>query len=121
MNAKQWASLPKAYQEALEVACAEANIHMVARYDAKNTEALRKLVGGGAQLRAFPRPVMEACYKVAHEIYGELSAKNPEFKKIYDSWSQFREEQYLWFRVAENSFDNFVYSIKKPAAPAKKS
>jgi len=21
-----------------------------------------------------------------------------------------REEQYLWFRVAENSFDNFVYA-----------
>ena len=42
-------------------ACAESNVHMLARYDAKNTEALRRLVGAGAQLRAFPRPVMEAC------------------------------------------------------------
>jgi len=121
VNAKQWASLPKPYQEALEVACAEANVNMTARYDARNTEALRKLVGGGAQLRAFPTPVMEACYKVAHEIYAELSAKSPDFKKIYEPWSRFRDEQYLWFRVAENTFDNFVYSVKKPPAPAKKA
>jgi len=121
VNAKQWGALPKAYQEALEVACAEANINMVARYDARNTEALRKLVSGGAQLRAFPTPVMEACYKVAQDLYADLSAKNPEFKKIYEAWSRFRDDQYLWFRVAENTFDNFVYSVKKPAAPAKKS
>ncbi|MGZ8228841.1 MAG: TRAP transporter substrate-binding protein [Burkholderiales bacterium] len=120
VNAKQWAALPKSYQEALEVACAEANVHMLARYDAKNTEALRRLVGAGAQLRAFPRPVMEACYKAAHELYDELSAKNAEFKKIYQPWTQFREDQYLWFRVAENTFENFVYSVRRPA-PGKKS
>ena len=119
VNAKQWTSLPKAYQDALEVACAEANVHMLARYDASNTEALRKLVGGGAQLRALPRPVMEACYKAANEIYEELSAKSPEFKKIYESWTRFRDDQYLWFRVAENTYDNFMYSIKKPVAPTK--
>jgi len=111
VNIKQWEALPKSYQEALEVACAEANIHMVAKYDAKNTEALRRLVAGGAQLRQFPRPVMEACYKVAQDLYGELATKSPEFKKIYGPWNTFRESQYLWFRVAENTFDNFVYSV----------
>ena len=38
-----------------------------------------------------------------------------EFKKIYDSWSQFRDNQYLWFRVAENTYDNFVYSADRAA------
>jgi TRAP-type mannitol/chloroaromatic compound transport system substrate-binding protein len=113
VNAKQWASLPKPYQEALEVACAEANVNMMARYDAKNTEALRRLVGQKAQLRAFPPAVMEACYKVAQELYAEFAGKYPEFKKIYGPWNQFREDQYLWFKVAENHFDNFVYSVRK--------
>ena len=27
--------------------------------------ALRRLVAGGAQLRAFPKPVMQACFKAA--------------------------------------------------------
>ncbi len=119
VNIKQWQSLPKSYQEALETACAEANIHMVAKYDAKNTEALRKLVAAGAQLRAFPRPVMEACLKVAYELYDELGAKYPEFKKIYEPWRKFRDDEFLWFRIAENSYDNFMYSAAS-ARPGKK-
>jgi TRAP-type mannitol/chloroaromatic compound transport system substrate-binding protein len=113
VNAKQWASLPKPFQEALDVACTEANVSMLARYDAKNTEALRRLVGQKAQLRAFPPPVMDACYKVAQELYAEFSGKYPEFKKIYGPWNRFREDQYLWFKVAENHFDNFVYSLRR--------
>jgi TRAP-type mannitol/chloroaromatic compound transport system substrate-binding protein len=114
VNANQWSSLPKPYQEALEVACAEANVNMLARYDARNTEALRKLVSAGAQLRALPVPVMQACYNAAQELYRDLASKNADFKKIYEAWSRFRDDQYLWFRVAENTYDNFVYSVKKP-------
>jgi TRAP-type mannitol/chloroaromatic compound transport system substrate-binding protein len=119
VNAKHFAALPPSYREAFEVACAEANVHMLARYDAKNTEALRRLVAGGAQLRPLPRPVLEACYKAAHELYGELAEKSAEFRKIYQSWARFRDEQHLWFRVAENTYDNFVYSVRPPAPPKK--
>jgi TRAP-type mannitol/chloroaromatic compound transport system substrate-binding protein len=98
---------------------------MVAKYDARNTEALRKLVTGGAQLRALPRPVMEACLKAATELYDELSDKSADFKKVYTAWKKFRDDQFLWFRVAENTYDNFVYTSGRPApatkgAPAKK-
>jgi TRAP-type mannitol/chloroaromatic compound transport system substrate-binding protein len=111
VNIKKWQELPKDYQAALEAASAEANVHMLAEYDAKNAEALKKLVASGAQLRAFPREVMTAAYKAAFELYDEIAAKNPTFKKIFDSWSKFRDEQYLWFRVAESTFENFVYSV----------
>ena len=33
---------------------------------------------------------------------------NPRFKKVYDSWKPFRNEEILWFRVCENTFDNFM-------------
>jgi TRAP-type mannitol/chloroaromatic compound transport system substrate-binding protein len=118
VNIRHWQALPAAYREALEVACAEANVQMTARYDAGNTAALRRLIAGGAQLRAFPRPVLEACHKAAHELYAELAAKSPEFRKIYEAWSKFRDDQFLWFRVAENSYENFVYSVEPPG-PAK--
>jgi TRAP-type mannitol/chloroaromatic compound transport system substrate-binding protein len=119
INEKKWAELPKHYQSALEVACAEANVHMLARYDVKNPEALKRLVGSGTQLRLFPRPVMEACEKAAFELYDELSEKSPHWKRIYPGWKKFRDEQYQWFRVAEYGFDNFAYSPRaKPAAAA---
>jgi TRAP-type mannitol/chloroaromatic compound transport system substrate-binding protein len=121
VNLKKWAELPRPYQSAFEAACAEANVHMLARYDARNPEALRRLVTGGAQLRAFPRPVMEASLKAANELYVELAQKSAHFKRIYEGWSRFRSEQFLWFRVAEASYDNFVFSSAAiTGAPGKK-
>jgi TRAP-type mannitol/chloroaromatic compound transport system substrate-binding protein len=120
VNQKKWDELPAEYKAAIEVASAECNIWMTAQYDTKNPDAMRRLVAAGAQLRAFPRAVMEACYKAAFELYDELAEKSPQFKRIYAPWRAFRENQYLWFRVAEHSFDNFVYSQSaKPAAGKK--
>src|SRR5262249_28930611 len=93
-----------------ESACAEANSWMTAKYDADNPTALRRLVANGTQLHPFPREVMVAAYKAAFELYDELAASNPKWKKIYESWKKFRDEEYLWFRVAENTFDNFVFA-----------
>ncbi len=107
-NINEWNKLPKAYQSALETASAEANMWMLSKYDAVNPAALRKLVAGGTQLRAFPREVLEACYKAAQELYAETSAKNPKFKKVYDQWKKFQDEELPWFRVTENSFDQFM-------------
>jgi TRAP-type mannitol/chloroaromatic compound transport system substrate-binding protein len=108
VNIKQFEALPAEYKAILESACAEANVDMLAKYDALNPAALRRLVGQGVQLRAFNRDVMNACYKAANEVYEEESAKNPKFKKVYDSWVKFRDDQILWFRVAEANFDNFM-------------
>ncbi len=123
VNEKKWAELPRHFQSALEGACAEANALMLAKYDAKNPEALRKLIGEGAQLRAFPRPVMEAALRASNELYDELSAKSPHWKRIYSQWRRFRAEQFLWFRVAESSYDNFAFTgvpaSERDAAAAK--
>ncbi|PWC86507.1 ABC transporter substrate-binding protein [Azospirillum sp. TSH100] len=110
VNKQQWDQLPKQYKAVLEAACFEANLTMNAKYDAENPAALRRLVAGGAQLRPFPREVMEACYKAATELYEETAKANPKFAKIYEPWKKFRDDEYLWFRVAENSFDNFAFT-----------
>jgi TRAP-type mannitol/chloroaromatic compound transport system substrate-binding protein len=112
VNLKSWERLPPAYQLAIETACGELAAWTVAKYDVLNPPALRKLVAAGTQLRPFPRPVMEACLKAAFELYDETAAKNPAFRKIYEPWKKFRDEQYLWFRVAEQTLDNFVFTAK---------
>jgi TRAP-type mannitol/chloroaromatic compound transport system substrate-binding protein len=112
VNLARWAELPRAYQVALETAAAESNVHMLARYDAGNPEALKRLVKGGAQLRAFPRPVLEAAQKAAFELYDELAARSAHWKRIYAAWKSFRDDQFLWFRVAESSYDSFVFTSK---------
>jgi TRAP-type mannitol/chloroaromatic compound transport system substrate-binding protein len=83
-------------------------MEMQAKYDAKNPAALRRLVSANAQLRPFPQEVLEAAYKAANEVYDETSAKNPDFKKLYEAVRAFRGEGYLWFQVAEYTYDNFM-------------
>ncbi len=112
VNTKSWASLPKEYQAVLEAAGFYAHTDMLAKYDAKNPAALKQLVGTGTQLRPFPNEVMAACYKAAMEVYAETSAKNPAFKKIYDSQKKFLDDELQWFAVAENRFDNFMQAAR---------
>ncbi len=112
INEKQWNGLPKSYQAALQAACGEACVWMPAKYDAQNPAALRRLVGGGTKLRPFPKPVMEACEKAAYELYDELQAKSEHWKRVYPSWKKFRDEQFLWFRVAESTYDNYTFYSK---------
>jgi TRAP-type mannitol/chloroaromatic compound transport system substrate-binding protein len=111
INIAQWNTLPAVYKAVLEAACAEANAMMVAKYDAGNPAALRRLIAGGAVLRRFPTPVMEASLKAANELYAETSIKNPNFKKVYEEWAKFRDEENLWFRVTEGAFDSFMGQI----------
>src|SRR4249920_3427008 len=104
----KWNELPKSYKAVVEAASAYAQTWMLSKYDAENPKALRELVAGGTKLMAFPQPLMEAAFAASNELYGELSAKSPKFKKIYENWRPFRNEEILWFRVCEGSFDNFM-------------
>ena len=47
VNLEKWAELPKPYQEAIISAAREANLEMVAQYDAKNRLALQRLKAAG--------------------------------------------------------------------------
>jgi TRAP-type mannitol/chloroaromatic compound transport system substrate-binding protein len=108
INDKKWAELPKNYQSVIRTAAAYANVDMQAKYDVKNPTALKQLVSEGTQLRPFSQEILEACLKAANELYAETSAKNPDFKKIFDSYKAYRNDAYLWFQVAEYTNDTFM-------------
>ena len=107
-NKAKWEELPRQYQSIAQSAAMAANVDMLAKYDARNPAALRRLVGAGAQLRPFPQEIMEASYKAANEVYEEIAGKNADFKKALDALRAFRNEEYLWFQVGEYTFDNFM-------------
>jgi len=113
INMKAWESLPPAYQSAIQAACYEGTVDLTARYDAFNIQALKRLLAAGAQLRAFSTPVMNACYQAAQEVYAETNAKNPEFKKIHDSYFGFQRDQIAWAQVIENRMAQFLASVVK--------
>ena len=82
------------------------------KYDYLNPAGLKKLLSQGAILRAFPQPVLEASYKAALDLYGEISKENPMFKKLYDSMLSFRSDSTAWNQVAELGFDSFMMRMR---------
>jgi len=113
VNKDKYESLPKHYQAVLDQATALATNTMIATYDAENPKALKRLIAEGAKLRAFPKAVMDACYKASEQTYAELSAKDPGFKKIHDAYMAFRDQEIPWFRIGEGSFDQYLAAATK--------
>ena len=67
---------------------------MMAKYDQLNPPALRRLLAGGTKLHGFSPPIMEAFFKAAKELHGEIAQENASFKKVYDSMTAFTNEGY---------------------------
>ncbi len=112
INIKAYDALSTEYKAIVEAAAAFAHVDMQAKYDARNPVALKQLFAGGTKLIRFPKDVMELAYKESMALYSELSTKNPNWKKVYEDYSEFRAEQVLWFRFAEAGFDDFMQAQK---------
>ena len=113
VNTTAWNALNSEYKAIVEAAAAYAGVDMVAKYDARNPAALKRLVAqGGAKLFAFPKDMMDASLKTSLELYSEISAKNPKWKKIYDDYARFRADSNLWFQFTETTFDRYMQSQK---------
>jgi TRAP-type mannitol/chloroaromatic compound transport system substrate-binding protein len=108
INVEKWNSLTPTYKSIVRTAAAMTNTWMIAKYDALNPPALKRLVSEGTQLRVFPQAVMEACLKAANQVYSEISATNPDFKRIWENIQAFRNLEYEWWQVAEFNYDNFM-------------
>jgi TRAP-type mannitol/chloroaromatic compound transport system substrate-binding protein len=108
VNVEKWNSLPKNYQAIITAASGYANMYVQAEYDARNPQALKRLVANGAVLRPFSQEIMEACMKASDEVNAETSATNADYKKILDSQFAFRNDENLWWQVAEYGFQTFM-------------
>jgi TRAP-type mannitol/chloroaromatic compound transport system substrate-binding protein len=115
INIEKWNALPKNYQSIVTAAAGASNIEQTGRYDARNPGALKRLVAGGAQLRAFSQPIMEACLKASTEVNAATSATNPDYKKVWASIESFRNDGYLWWQVAEYGYDSFMIRSRSKA------
>lgn len=109
VSRREWARLPKEFQEAFRVAAAEVNLTMMAKYDALNPPALQRLLRAGVRLRKWPAEVMRKAMEEAQALYEEQAAKDATYKKVYTAYWTFRTELYRWFAVAELGYESFAF------------
>ena len=115
--------LPKSYQAiARRPRAGRATSRMPARYDARNPAALKRLVAAGAQLRPFPQADHGGLpTRPRNEVYAEISAEERGLQEdLGRSW-RFRNDEYLWWQVAEYTYDTFMIRDRARAPdPARK-
>ena len=106
---REWARLPKEFQEAFQAAASEVNLTMMAKYDALNPPALRRLLAAGVRLRKWPAEIMRKAEEEARALYEEQAAKDPGYRRVYTAYWAFRDEVFRWFAVAELGYQAFAF------------
>jgi TRAP-type mannitol/chloroaromatic compound transport system substrate-binding protein len=111
VNLDQWNSLPEFYQEVIRASAYVANMTMLARYDARNNDALGRLLESGVELRAYSEEILNAAEEASFALYNELAEQDEDFKAVFEQWQAFRTRIYAWHDINENSFARH-YSAK---------
>ncbi len=63
-------TLSQAFKDIFETGCKEQILLMLACYDVRNLEALRRMMAQGVQILPFPRPVTDAAYRYGNALPG---------------------------------------------------
>ena len=109
VNLDEWKKLPEQYREALKTAAYEVNVRVMARYDARNPVALRRLINDrGVILRPFPGNLLKAAEETAFQLFNETAAADADFASIFKDWLAFRDAIHAWHGLAELSYLQYV-------------
>lgn len=112
VNQKAFDALTADYKAILQAASAAVNAELIARYDARNPAALRQLTGDGAQMKPFPRAVLDAAFKASMDLCRELERSNPAWKKIHADYRAFQRNQLFADRFTEAPFDAYLQGAR---------
>ena len=97
INIDVWNGLSDHHKAVIEITCGDMIRDMLARGEASQAPAMRRMRDDhGVNIMYWPPEFLEAYEKAWNEVVAEESAKNANFKKVYASYSKFREEFRLW-------------------------
>lgn len=105
INKEAFNKLTPDLQEIVRIAAQAATLDMLSDYTARNNAALTTLIEEhGVQLRRFPDSVMAELFRISEEIYKEEAAKDPNFARVYESFSKFRKEAREYHNISEKAY-----------------
>ncbi|MDQ7030818.1 MAG: TRAP transporter substrate-binding protein [Ardenticatenia bacterium] len=112
INLDEWNKLPEEYQEVIRTAAYQANMTMLARYDARNGEALQRLFESGIELRPYSDEILQAAEQASFDLFEEMAAQDADFREIFDQWLAFRDRVYSWHSLNEASFARYYSQLR---------
>ena len=105
INMDAWNSLPKHLQVIIETATKAVNQDTLDEYLARNNQALTELVEvHGVELRKLPDDVIEEFRAISNEILSDLAEEDEVIGKVYDSYTEFKNNVTEYHKISEDSF-----------------
>ena len=97
INQKKWDSLSDQHKAIIELACGDTIRDIIAEGEAIQWKAMKEMRDkNGVKIMRWSPEIMKAYEKAWLEVAAEESAKSPNFKKAWDSYSKFRADYSLW-------------------------
>ncbi|NVJ59159.1 MAG: TRAP transporter substrate-binding protein [Gammaproteobacteria bacterium] len=103
INALQ--QLPTDLQEIVKAACTQANYDTLSFFTSKNNEALSELLDvHKVQLKKLPQDVLDKFESISEQVVQELAETSDFARKVYESFSRYKQQVYSWHKVSEQAF-----------------
>jgi TRAP-type mannitol/chloroaromatic compound transport system substrate-binding protein len=97
INLENWKGLSDQHQAMIEVTCGDMVRQVLARSEAEQSPAMQRMRDKhDVKIKYWPQEFLDAYENAWQEVVAEESENNANFKKIYASYSKFREDFKLW-------------------------
>ena len=100
INQDSWGALSDTQKAQVEAACSNNLIATLAEDEASQFDALQKLKAEGVQLHRWSNDMLNAFKNAWNDVAGEMSGKDADFKQVWTSLSEFRENYEIWRELA---------------------
>jgi TRAP-type mannitol/chloroaromatic compound transport system substrate-binding protein len=104
-NKKFWDGLSNSDQEMIKAAAATENDVMMSEYNAKNGDALARLINEhGVQLREFNDDIYDAFGEAADEVFEGVVEHGPLAREIHESFVAARANIGAWAKLSDQAY-----------------
>lgn len=96
VNLDRWNALADRHKAIIELACGDMVREAIARGEAAQWRAMVEMRNAGVQIRRWPVEIIAAMESAWIEVVAEESERNPNFRRIHDSYTRFRQDYAIW-------------------------
>ncbi|MBB3698074.1 TRAP transporter substrate-binding protein DctP [Flammeovirga yaeyamensis] len=108
-NKKAYDSLPEDLQEMIRIVSLKYNGSMMSEFEKFNTEYLEKIKSeGNNEILPFPKEVMETLKQNADSVMSDLISSDPFAKKVYESFTQFKQNIKQWSTISTDAIQEYL-------------
>jgi len=105
INTNAWEQLPDDLKAIVDAAATATSLWLYSAMEYHNSKALQELrTRQNVQILEYPAEVLIALRELTRQTLEEEAAKDPNFRRVYESYQLFRDDHAKWNEVSEDSY-----------------